>query len=287
MKQRGTKLATCWWNTRPKADVEQKRRHLKFSSVEGTAIELSLNNPSEFYRSDATAAMLPAEERSGNPRTIRRKRQRKRLSKSIAYDKNTLFLMRDADIGITNLKEYDLSLHQRVANLEVIVTCYNQNQYESQDVEWAPFQSSVVEAGSYDPACRDYDLVDSSIVDVSYDSFNFSLWEQDILDAPARHSVRADAPLFVPKFADEKSEADPCPGYDNSLNDEVAPSNRSSRKKVFGNQFFVNQCDSCQAPLLSACASSLPHLYGLCNVAANLHQSPIRPSRDTTPACGG
>ena len=270
-----------------KADVEQKLRHLKFSSVEVTASELSANNPSELNRSDATAAMLPAEERSGNPRTIRRNRQRKRRPNSIAYDKNTLLLVKDADIGNTNAKDHDLSLHQRVANLEVIVTCCNLKQYERQDVEWAPFQSSVVEAGSYDHACRDNDLVDSSIVDVSYDSFNFRLREQDILDAPARHSFCADAPLFAPKFADEKSEADPCPGYDNSLNVEVAPFELVLKEESIWKPVFVNHCDSCQAPLLSACASSLPHLCGLCNVAVNLHQLPIRPSRDTTPACGG
>jgi hypothetical protein len=45
---------------------------------------------------------------------------------------------------------------------------------------------------------------------------------------------------------------------------------------------FVNHCGSCHGILLSGCASSSPHLCGLCNAAACLHHlsySPVQPSR--------
>ena len=87
----------------------------------------------------------PTEDRIGSSHTRRRNQQRRVKGKSTCYNREAILLLRQTDVSDVSCTVPSVSLHQRICNLETVVSGYAEVGAGGcgDDIQWGPFQSAV------------------------------------------------------------------------------------------------------------------------------------------------
>ena len=87
----------------------------------------------------------PTEDRIGSSHTRRRNQQRRVKGKSTCYNREAILLLRQTDVSDVSCTVPSMSLHQRIDNLETVVSGYAEVGAGGcgDDIQWGPFQSAV------------------------------------------------------------------------------------------------------------------------------------------------